>query len=96
MAANILTFTRSQLSSNVALLTIVAVMKKFHGKRVPKPRMKKMIHTNLYLGKRQRDVNMIEVNSLFTGSHPNLSLAHTVTKTETESSLLTLKGLYES
>ena len=28
---------------------MVAVMKKFHGKRVPRPRMKKMIHTALYL-----------------------------------------------
>lgn len=33
-------------------------MKKFHGKRVPKPRMKKIIHTALYLGKRKKEVHM--------------------------------------
>lgn len=54
-------------------------MKKFHGKRVPKPRMKKMIHTALYLGTRKEEVHINEViqlnvNSLFTGNHPNLFL----------------------
>lgn len=39
-------------------------MKKFHGKRVPKPRMKKMIHTALYLGKRQEEVHINEVIQL--------------------------------
>ena len=34
----------------VLRVTMVAVMKKFHGKRVPRPRMKKMIHTAWYLG----------------------------------------------
>lgn len=33
-------------------LTMVAVMKKFHGRRVAKPMMKKIIHTALYLWQR--------------------------------------------
>lgn len=32
-------------------------MKKFQGRRVPKPRMKKMIHTALYLGNGQEEVH---------------------------------------
>ncbi len=34
---------------NETIVTMVAVMKKFHGSRVPRPRMKNMIHTALYL-----------------------------------------------
>lgn len=34
---------------NKTMVTMVAVMKKFHGSRVPRPRMKNMIHTALYL-----------------------------------------------
>lgn len=38
-------------SFSLVVKYIVAVMKKFHGKRVPKPRMKKMSHTALYLSR---------------------------------------------
>lgn len=56
-------------------------MKKFHGKRVPNPMMKKMIHTALYLGKRKKESSH-EGHKLTqfppppppTGSHPNLIL----------------------
>lgn len=33
------------------IVTMVAVMKKFHGRSVPSPRMKKIIHTALYLSR---------------------------------------------
>lgn len=38
--------------SHTRKLTRVAVMKKFHGRRVARPMMKKMIHTALYLVER--------------------------------------------
>lgn len=34
---------------NKTNLTMFAVMKKFHGNRVPSPRVKKISHTPLYL-----------------------------------------------
>lgn len=44
------------------MLTMVAVMKKFHGSRVPKPNMKKINQTPLYLSREEmRD----EIKKLF-------------------------------
>lgn len=51
-------------SSPAKLPTIVAVMKKFHGRRVPRPIMKKMIHTALYLEtKKGRSQKLLDQDS---------------------------------
>lgn len=52
-------------------------MKKFHGKRVPKPMMKKMIHTALYLGKITKKVTWNkQMKLLLTTIHFSMDFIH--------------------